>query len=83
MWETRGIFGRSLQQIGHAPEYLAEKLCAASWTDKKIDAFVADTTGGTADKPTRGVNFVVIFSAEDVSDAERSEYVKRVLAGRT
>jgi len=83
MWEKRGIFGRSFHQIGNAPEYLAERLCAASWTGKQIDAFVANTTGGTRDKPTRGVNFVVIISENEVPDAERQRYIKQVLANRT
>lgn len=80
--ESRGIFGRKLQQCGYAPEYLAEKICAASWTNVATHAVVMEVTGGTADRPTRGMNFALIYSAEDVTDEERIAYIQSIVSAR-
>ena len=47
-----------------------------------VEGVILEVSGGTRDKPTRGLNFAVIFSAPDVSDAERRDYVARILADR-
>jgi len=80
--ETRGIFGTKREQCGNAPEYLAEKICAASWTNVTTHAVVMEVTGGTPDKPTRGMNFALIYCAEDVTEQERDAYIQTILSSR-
>ncbi len=41
-----------------------------------------DLTGGTCDKPTRGVNFVVFFLARDVTSEEFQQYASNVFAAQ-
>lgn len=83
LWRHPGLFKSTLVQIGYAPEYLAEEICGAVWTEMSAQAVIKNVTGGTSDKPIRGVNFVVIYSAPDVSDQERQDYLERVLSEDT
>jgi len=82
LWESPGFLGRKIQQIGYAPEYMAERIVSSVWTDMAVEGVILEVTGGTREKPTRGLNFAVIFSAPDVSDVERQDYVAAILAER-
>ena len=61
---------------------MAERIVSSVWTDMVVEGVILEVTGGTREKPTRGLNFAVIFSAPDVSDAERQDYVAAILAER-
>jgi len=67
------------QQIGHAPEYLAEQICEAVWNGTDVCGAILEVTGGMADKPTRGVNFPVFYVAPSVSHDERDRYILNVM----
>jgi hypothetical protein len=71
------------EQLGHAPEYLAERICEEIEQGYKVLGIVTDVTGGTWDKPTRGVNFAVFFVAADVPGEELKQYANDVLVART
>lgn len=71
------------EQIGHAPEYLAERICNEIEDGYKVVGVLADVTGGTWSKPTRGVNIAVFFVAQDVTNEEFQQYADGVLAART
>jgi hypothetical protein len=70
------------EQLGHAPEYLAERICNEIEEGYKVIGILANTTGGTWDKPTRGANFVAIFMAQDVGNEELQQYANGVLEAR-
>ena len=70
------------EQLGHAPEYLAERICGEIEDGYKTVAVLTDVTGGTSDKPTRGVNFAVFFVAQDVTNEELQQYANDVLSSR-
>jgi hypothetical protein len=59
------------------PAFTEEKLLYLA-----VEGVILEVTGGTREKSTRGLNFAVIFSAPDVSDAERRDYVAAILAER-
>jgi hypothetical protein len=65
------------EQIGHAPEYLAERICEQNEKGYRSFGVVKCVTGGTPDKPTRGVNFLTVFVAEGVSPEELQQYVDK------
>ncbi|NQW46869.1 MAG: hypothetical protein HQ464_03765 [Planctomycetes bacterium] len=67
------------QQIGHAPEYLAEQICEAVWNGADVCGAILEVTGGMTDKPTRGVNFAVFYVAPSVSHDERDRYILNVM----
>ena len=67
-------------QLGYAPEYLAEKIVNEIDNGCNVVGAIADLTGGTFDQPTRGVNFCVFFIAKDVTDAELQQYANKVFA---
>jgi hypothetical protein len=71
------------EQLGHAPEYLAERIHAEIEDGYNVVGVLTDITGGTWDKPTRGVNFVAFFVAPDVTNEELQQYSNSVLAART
>ena len=71
------------EQLGHAPEYLAERICAEIEEGYNGVGVLTDVTGGTWDKPTRGANFAVFFLAKDVTNEELQQYANDVLAART
>jgi len=71
------------QLIGHAPEYLAERICEAVWNGTDVFGAITSVTGGTADKPTRGVNFAVFYVDPKVSHDERDRYIQNVMAEET
>jgi hypothetical protein len=70
------------EQLGHAPEYLAEKIVDRIEDGYRPIGLLLNVTGGTFDCPTRGVNFVVFFIAPDVSQAELDSYASTVLASQ-
>lgn len=70
------------EQLGHAPEYLAERLYAEIEDGYHVAAVLTDVTGGTTDKPIRGVNFVAFFVAPNVPNEELQQYAKTVIAAR-
>lgn len=67
------------EQLGHAPEYLAENICEELEDGYKVFGVLKDLTGGTGDKRTRGVNFIVFFVAQDVPREEVTRYIKSVV----
>lgn len=71
------------EQLGHAPEYLAERIYNELDDGYNVVGLLTDITGGSWDKPTRGVNFVVFFVATDVTNEELRHYANSVLAART
>ena len=66
-------------QLGHAPEYLAERLFREAKAGYQPVAVITNLTGGTRDKPRRGANFVVFFCLQGVTSAELSQYAATVL----
>jgi hypothetical protein len=70
------------EQLGHAPEYLAERICSEIEDGYKVVGVLTNVTGGTRDKPTLGVNFAVFFVAKDVANDELQQYANCVLAAR-
>ncbi len=68
------------EQLGHAPDYLAETICEEREAGYKAIGVLKNLTGGTRDKPTRGVNFFVCFYAVDVSSEELKQYTQSVFA---
>ncbi len=70
------------QQLGHAPEYLAERICD-EWKDGyKVAAMITEVTGGTVGKEYCGVNFVVFFVADSATADDYARYVQDVMARR-
>jgi hypothetical protein len=67
------------EQLGHAPEYLAERICQEVESGFRSAGVLKNVTGGTSDKPTRGVNFIALFFAPDVTTEELRQYCTRVL----
>lgn len=70
------------EQLGHAPEYLAERISQEVEGGYKVVGVLKDITGGAWDKPTRGVNFVVFFAAQDVTIEELRQYAASILASK-
>lgn len=68
------------EQLGHAPEYLAERICQELEAGYRAMGFIKNVTGGTPEKPTRGVNFLTVFLARDVTGEELHEYVTKTFA---
>lgn len=68
------------EQLGHAPEYLAERICQELESGYQAVGFLKSVTGGTRDKPTRGVNFLAVFMAADVSGDDLQAYVAETFA---
>lgn len=66
------------EQIGHAPEYLAERICEEVAAGYKAFGVITAITGGTNDKPTRGVNVAVFFAARDTPMGELEQYIRSV-----
>jgi hypothetical protein len=79
---TTKVLRRNGEQIGHAPEYLAERIVDRSEEGYLASGVIANLTGGTFDKPTRGVNFAVFYIDRTVSSDELASYANNVLAGR-
>jgi hypothetical protein len=67
-------------QLGHAPEYLAERICQEGEAGYQAIGVIKNITGGTTDKPTRGVNFVTLFHLPDVNRDELHKYVAETFA---
>jgi hypothetical protein len=70
------------EQLGHAPGYLGERICEELEDGYWVLGVLAEVTGGTRDKPTRGANFAVFFMAQDVSRDEVEQYANNVFAER-
>ena len=70
------------QQLGHAPEYLAQRIVDRLEDGFHVTSLITQLTGGTHDRPTRGVNVLVLYYQSDVASAELNEYANRVLAAR-
>ncbi|MEN0109573.1 MAG: HIRAN domain-containing protein [Planctomycetota bacterium] len=68
------------QQIGYAPDYLAERICASDHAFIKAVAYVSSVTGGTWSKPTRGINILVLFPAADVQRSELEQKAHQLLS---
>ena len=66
-------------QLGYVPEHLAERICEELEDGFKVFGLLKDLTGGTSDGPTRGVNFIVFFVAQDVPSDELDRYAKSVV----
>ena len=70
------------EQLGYAPEYLAERICCEIEDGDNVVALLTDVTGDTWDKPTSGVNIAVFFVAKDITSEELQQYVNNVLSAR-
>lgn len=70
------------EQLGHAPEYLAERICSEIEDGYEVLGILMDVTGGTWDKPTRGANFAVLIVGKNVPDDELVQYANNLLAAR-
>jgi len=70
------------EMIGHTPEYIAERIVDETEDGYQVFGLVVDVTGGTWTKPTRGVNFAMIFYATDVTNDELHAYAQKILAER-
>jgi hypothetical protein len=68
------------EQLGHAPEYLADRICQEVEAGYKVVGVLKDLTGGTWDQPTHGANFIVFFLAQDVTSEELQQYTNSVFA---
>lgn len=66
-------------QIGFLPSDLARQVVQRSNTGTRYAAFISDLTGGTSDRPTRGVNLLMVAAPPGVSDAEAQDYIDRTL----
>lgn len=71
------------EQLGHAPEYLAERICNEIEDGCNAIGVLTEVTGGTWDKPTRGANFIAFFVAKDVTNDELQRYANEVLAAQS
>lgn len=69
------VLRKNGQQIGHAPEYLAEWICNELRSGYRAVGVIRNITGGTRDKPTCGVNFLTVFAAGDVTPNELQGYI--------
>lgn len=86
-YQEDGVFATKIlrmdgQQLGHATEYLAEKIASQLEDGYNVVGTLTEVTGGTADKPTLGANFVVFFVAKDVSKDDLEKYKTEILASR-
>lgn len=70
------------EQLGHVPEYLAERICGETEDGYNTVCVITGITGGSWDKPTWGVNFAVFFVAKDVTNEELQEYANGALAAQ-
>jgi len=68
------------EQLGHAPEYLAQGICQEIEEGYTAIGVIKNVTGGTRDKPTRGVNFLAVFHSADVNGDELHKYVAEAFA---
>lgn len=71
------------EQLGHAPEYLAERIVERADDGYSAIGTITDLTGGVFDKPTRGVNFAIFFYDKTVSWDELNAYARVVLASQS
>jgi len=74
------VLRESGEQLGHAPEYLAERICQEDEAGYKAIGVIKNVTGGTPDKPNRGVNFLTVFFSRDVNRDELHKYVAETFA---
>jgi hypothetical protein len=70
------------EQLGHAPEHLAQRICDEVANGFRPIGVLTDLTGGSKDKPTRGANFAVFFISTDVTNEELQRYAEKALAAR-
>jgi hypothetical protein len=68
------------EQLGYVPDYLAERMAQDRDRGYRFLGVVREITGGTFDKPTRGVNFLLVITAADVRPDEVDAYVSEVFA---
>lgn len=67
------------EQLGHAPEYLAEQIVERADEGYRIIGVLTDITGGTVERPTLGANFCTFFVDRDVPETELTAYAKELL----
>ena len=67
------------EQLGYAPEYLAEKIIANATEGYRVNGLLTEITGGVFGKSTLGANFCVLFLDRDVTRPELDAYVKELL----
>lgn len=63
------------QQIGYVPEYLAAEVCDEMELGYRVCGLIKDLTGGTADRPIRGVNLLIVFASPEVSYLDFQKYM--------
>jgi hypothetical protein len=74
------VLRKNGEQLGHAPEYLAEQIHEEKQAGYAAIGILKNLTGGVIDRPTRGANFVVVFFAPDVTAGEIQQYANDVFA---
>lgn len=76
------VYRLNREQLGHVPEYLAERIVNEIEDGFNAIGVLTEVTGGTFDKPTCGANFIVFFVAKEVTDIELQKYIHQVLTDR-
>lgn len=71
------------EQLGHVPEYLAERVCSETNDGHRAIGVLTTITGGTWDKPTRGANIAIFFISRDVTNEELQQYAEGVLSSES
>lgn len=69
------VLRKTGEQLGHTPEYMAERIYNEVHEGYGVTAVLLEVTGGTSEKPTLGANIAIFFIAKGVDDAELSQYI--------
>ncbi len=73
------VLRRNGEQLGHVPEYLAERVCAEIESGRLATGILTEVTGGTFDRPTMGANIAIFFADPEVDTEELGAYAKGVV----
>ncbi|MFL5330033.1 MAG: HIRAN domain-containing protein [Gemmataceae bacterium] len=68
------------EQLGHAPEYLAERICEETGNGYRAFGMLLEVTGGNFEAPIYGANFAVFFISQDATDDELNSYARKALS---
>ena len=69
-------------QIGYLDARLAKETVNRSAAGARQVAFITGITGGTDERPTQGVNIIIIVADADVTDEEAQTYLNALNLGR-
>jgi hypothetical protein len=73
------VLRKTGEQLGHTPEYMAERIYNEVHEGYGVTAVLLEVTGGTPDRPNLGANIAIFFFAKGVDDAELSQYILNVI----